>query len=125
MYSIYSKLYVNGIYAGESVSTKTYTKKGNADRIASSKLWKDDFYNDNGEHIVKKSYVTKCLNVVPEEIAKQVFCKSKNVYIMGAEGLEQLFPGAWYGSHAPLEELFYRSVGDGYAGSYLVEYDAY
>lgn len=48
---------------------------------------------------------------ITREEAKNMYCKGKNVYISTNNRTHWKLPASYeYGSHAPAEELFYRSI---------------
>ncbi len=48
---------------------------------------------------------------ITKEEAKEMYCKCKNVYVTTNERTHWKMPAASaYGSHAPIAELFYRSI---------------
>ena len=116
MYQVIVQTWVNGVRDNDMVLTKIYQKKGFANRKAKE-------YNVTNGHINRKAYVRKLLNPVTKEEAKIAYCKCKPVWKDGEYGQIKLMESGAYGSHASIEELFYRSAGAYYNGNFYVEID--
>ena len=123
MYEIVIKNYVGGKRKPDSIFTKKYQRKGNAERKA-KELTKD--INDSS---YTEAYVRGTLVAVTKDMAKAAYCNSTYVYIDTENGQERLRPSWHYGSHAPARELFYTSITaktnwwEPYKGNFYIESD--
>ena len=115
-YQVVIQMQIDGKREMDSIYPKLYTKKGYADRKAEELTGS---FDDN--RINKRAYVRVLPNPATEEEAKEAYCKNREVWIDDKYGQVKLTPSGWYSSHAPAEELFYRSCGYGYDGNYYVE----
>lgn len=106
MYQVIIRTWVDGERQTDSVYTKMYAKRGFAERKA--KEYIREYRTDH--HVKQEAYVRPVLKMVTKEEAKRAYCQDKPVYVDNKYGQELLTPSGWYGSHAPEEELFYRSV---------------
>ena len=123
MYQVITETIVDGKRDMDSVSTKIYSKKGFAKRNAKRNTY--TLTTPYGTVVERRSYVVGILTPVSIDDAKDAYCKCKSVWVDGEYG-KQRIPNSWeYGSHAPAEELFCRSieqsVGYRYNGNYYVE----
>lgn len=114
MYQVIMKIFSNGKRDVDSISSNIYLKRGWAERAAKRLTVKNGAFE-------RKCYVRGLLRPVTMDEAKSAYCKSKNVWVDGTYGQEKLMSSGCYGSHAPAEELFHRSVGYGYKGGYYLE----
>ena len=125
MYQIITEIYVDGKREMDSVYTKIYSKRGFAERNARSSSY--TVKTEDGRTIKRRAYVRPVLNPVTREEAKAAYCKSKHVYVDDKYGQAMLTPSGHYGSHAPAEVLFYRSIeqnaGCDYDGNFYVEFE--
>jgi len=122
MYQVIVQTWVNGVRENDMVLTKTYSKKGFADRKA-KEFQTGIIRGFNDTYIKRKVYVRKMLKQVSEEEAKAMYCRCEPVWGESKHGYFKLTPSWDYGSHAPIETLFYRSAGDYYNGNFYVEID--
>lgn len=103
----------------DSVLTKIYSTKGWAVREA--KKWDRELVSTDGHRMVQKGVVRPVLKPVTEEEAKAEYCRCRPAYYDSETGRSQIRPSDNYGSHAPIEELFYRGIPYGYKGNFYIE----
>ena len=123
MFQIITETYVDGKREMDSVYTKIYKRKGAAERNARSSCY--SCVTEDGRTIERTAYVRGYLDLVEREIAKEAYIKCKRIWIDGKYGQIRL-PNSWeYGSHAPAEQLFWRSVEQTvsywYDGNFYIE----
>ena len=116
MYQVTIYTWENDKRIDDMVLTKIYVKKGCA--INKARRCFKSFPSSNGGTIVQQAIVTGVLIPVSENKAKETYCKCKSVYVDGKYGKERLRDSVSYGSHASIEELFYRSLHDYYGYNY-------
>ena len=125
MYQIVTETYVDGKREMDSIYTKTYISRAWAERNARGSSY--TVKTEDGRTIKRRAYVRPVLNPVTKEEAKAAYCKSENVYVDGEYGQTMLTPSGHYGSHAPSDVLFYRSIeqnaGCDYDGNFYVEFE--
>lgn len=127
MYQVVTEVRIDGKREMDSVFHKVYVHKGAAERNASRSTLTTK--TDDGKVMEIKTYVRGFLNPVGRKEAKEAYCHGKRIWIDGKYGQEKIRSSGEYGSHAPAEELFYRSVmhHDGYYhqynGNYYIEYE--
>ena len=124
MYQIVTETIVNGKRCLDSLSTKLYAKKGNAERVAKNRCYTT--ISPTGETVEYHSYVRGILTTVTVEEAKAAYRRCQHVWIMGKYGNVMLTPSGYYGSHASQDELFWRSVHTvapvyDYVGDFYIE----
>ena len=107
MYQVITQVYVNGTRQQDEVFNKIYKRLNWARRQATEKT---ETTSADGRKIEFRSYVRGVLNPVSREEAKSAYVKCKRIWIDNEFGQVKI-PNSWeYGSHAPAEELFGRSV---------------
>lgn len=119
MYQIVVNYWINGKREKDSLCPNIYKYRKTAERKAK------DLFTDSitilGDHLTRKAYVRNMLIPATEEEAKVAYCKCNSIWINTPYGIEKIRSSWEYGSHAPAEELFYRSCGYGYDGNYYIE----
>lgn len=122
MFEVIIETRVNGERRYDSIIDKRYKSRKCAVNRAEKETRK---INVDGNIIERRAYVREELIVVSEDKAKEKYCHSYPVYIDGEYGKIMLTPSWHYGSHAPAEELFYRSIHKfadyDYKGNYYIE----
>lgn len=120
MYQVVIETKVDGKREIDSVLSNVYKVHGFAVRKAKEY---NGSYDTSEHHIERKAYVRKVLKVVDKETAKENYCKNRNVYVDGEYGVVKIRESGNYGSHAPIEELFYRGFDYWYKGDFYIECD--